>query len=447
MGVAVANKAASAKGFDLSQVRNRIIGHIELLPSEILDHPGQAWDHPASQAQALAGILGEVGIVDEILVYKSERAGGKWVTPDGHLRKSLDPKKLWPCTVLDLTDTEADYVLATKDPVAMMKQTNAAALDALLASVESSNQAVQEMLADVAKKAGLYLDREPQEAADAQTDNGEALRDGWGTDVGQLWGLGKHRLLIGDCADTASVARVLDGKKAQLIVTSPPYAVGKEYEVGVAFSEHLRLLRAFADSCLAALVPGGFIFINFQDIAPREFAGPLTNSKRPCIYPISKDYWQIFHEERHCDLYAQRIWYKPFARLVMPMWSLQNSTAHQQEWEHLWTWRVPGGSGDRRTDWDVSVRAVWDTRDELADKPLEMHVAAFPPGIPERALRSHSMSGEIVLDPFCGSGTTLIACEHLGRLGRGIELEPTYAAVILQRWVDTFGVKPELIDG
>lgn len=158
MGVAVANKAASAKGFDLSQVRNRIIGHIELLPSEILDHPGQAWDHPASQAQALAGILGEVGIVDEILVYKSERAGGKWVTPDGHLRKSLDPKKLWPCTVLDLTDTEADYVLATKDPVAMMKQTNAAALDALLASVESSNQAVQEMLADVAAKAGLYIE-------------------------------------------------------------------------------------------------------------------------------------------------------------------------------------------------------------------------------------------------------------------------------------------------
>jgi len=144
--------------FDLSRVRNRIIEHIELLPSEILDHPGQAWDHPESQARALAGILEEVGIVDEILVYRSERANGAYVTPDGHLRKSLDPRKPWPCTVLDLTDEEADYVLATKDPVGMMKKTNAEALDALLSSVSSANQAVQEMFADIAQRSGLYLD-------------------------------------------------------------------------------------------------------------------------------------------------------------------------------------------------------------------------------------------------------------------------------------------------
>lgn len=157
--------ASSSSIFDLSQVRNRIIGHVELLPSEILDHPGQAWDHPTAQANALVGILEEVGIVDEILIYKSERAGGKYVTPDGHLRKSLDPQKPWPCTILDLSDEEADYVLATKDPVGMMKQTNAAALDALLSSVSSSNQAVQEMLADVAAQAGLYL--EPRKARGA----------------------------------------------------------------------------------------------------------------------------------------------------------------------------------------------------------------------------------------------------------------------------------------
>ena len=144
--------------FDLSTVRNRIIGHVELLPAEILDHPGQAWDHPRAQAEILTGILHEVGIVDEILVYKSARAGNKYVTPDGHLRKSLDPRKKWPCTVLDLSDEEADYVLATKDPVAMLKQTNAAALDALLASVSSNNAAVQQMFADIATQAGLYLE-------------------------------------------------------------------------------------------------------------------------------------------------------------------------------------------------------------------------------------------------------------------------------------------------
>lgn len=159
LGGIVTGKTTASQGFDLSRVRTRIIGHIELMPGDILDHPGQAWDHPTAQAEALVGILEEVGIVDEILVYKSERANGAWVTPDGHLRKSLDPSKPWPCTVLDLTDAEADYVLATKDPVGMMKRTNAEALDALLSSVESGNKAVQEMLADVAAKAGLYIER------------------------------------------------------------------------------------------------------------------------------------------------------------------------------------------------------------------------------------------------------------------------------------------------
>lgn len=158
LGGIVAGKTTTSQGFDLARVRTRIIDHIELMPGEILDHPGQAWEHPLAQAEALVGILEEVGIVDEILVYRSERAGGAWVTPDGHLRKSLDPNKPWPCTVLDLTDADADYVLATKDPVGMMKRTNAAALDALFASVESSNKAVQEMLADVAAKAGLYIE-------------------------------------------------------------------------------------------------------------------------------------------------------------------------------------------------------------------------------------------------------------------------------------------------
>jgi hypothetical protein len=60
--------AASKGRFDLGAVRNRIVGHVELLPTEIQDHPGQAWDHPEFQAKALMGVLGELGIIDELLV-------------------------------------------------------------------------------------------------------------------------------------------------------------------------------------------------------------------------------------------------------------------------------------------------------------------------------------------------------------------------------------------
>ena len=278
------------------------------------------------------------------------------------------------------------------------------------------------------------------EAPEAEMDRAEELREKWQTALGQLWiipsksGVGEHRLICGDCTDRAVVDRVMRGEKAVLTVTSPPYGVGKEYEEDVSFEQHLILLRSFADLAIGITTPGGFIFTNFDEIAAQSHAGPLTGSNRQCIYLISKDYWQIFHVERNCDLYAQRIWYKPFNRLQQPFWTYHTSIPHYQEWEHIWTWRIPGGNGDRVCDWDISVHAVWDTRDEATDdKPLTRHVAAFPVGIPERAIKAHSLNGEIVYEPFSGSGTVLMVSEQLARQCRAIEISPAYVAVSLER--------------
>jgi hypothetical protein len=195
---------------------------------------------------------------------------------------------------------------------------------------------------------------------------------------------------------------------------------------------------------VAVVRHGGFVFINFSEIAAQSHVKPLTGIDGQCVYPISKDYWTIFHDELGCALYAQRVWVKPFARLQQPFWTYHTSIPHHQEWEHLWTWRVPGGgSTDACYEWDVSVHAVWDTRNEsVDDHPLTRHVAAFPGGIPERAIRAHSAQGALVLDPFLGSGTTLVACERLGRHGRGIELHPPYVAVCLERWLTMTGERP-----
>ena len=242
------------------------------------------------------------------------------------------------------------------------------------------------------------------------------------------------------------VERATKGILADLCVTSPPYSVGKEYETGVEFGEHLNLLSGMADRMIESVKPGGFIFTNFGEIAAQSHAGPLTGSDRQCIYPISLDYWRIFHTERNCDLYAYRIWYKPFNRLQQPFWSYKTSIPHYQEFEHIWTWRTPGGDKDECHNWDISVRAVWDTREESTDdRPLTRHVAAFPVCLPERAVKAHSGIGELIIEPFLGSGTTLVACERLGRLGRGIEISPAYVAVSLQRLAD-MGLEPELVE-
>ena len=145
------------KQFELAGiVRNRIVERQMLRPGDLLDHPGQWRDHTDAQAQAMAGILREVGIASTLKAWRSERAGGGLVTWDGHLRKSLDPDLEWPVDILDITDAEADYLLSVFDPVSAMATADAGALDALLSSVQSGEAAVQSMLAELAEGAGLY---------------------------------------------------------------------------------------------------------------------------------------------------------------------------------------------------------------------------------------------------------------------------------------------------
>lgn len=262
--------------------------------------------------------------------------------------------------------------------------------------------------------------------------------------TGDLWLLGEHRLLCGDCTKAEDVERVMDGKRAQMGLTSPPYAVGKEYEKGVTFEQHLELLRNVAKRGLDAITPGGFFFVNFDEIAAQSHAGPITGAPRQCLYLISLDYWRIFRELAY-ELYAQRVWYKPFNRLKQPFWTYHTSIPHYQEWEPIWTWRIPGGDGDDVYDWDISSRAVWDTRAEATeDRPLTRHVAAFPVGIPERAMRAHSAKGHIVWEPFSGSGTTIIAAETLNRRCYAIEIEPRYVDVAVKRWEQFTGKKAVL---
>jgi hypothetical protein len=74
-------------------------------------HPGNWREHPAAQAEALKGVLAEVGIAGALLAYRSERQGGALVVIDGHLRKDAAPQR-WPVLILDVDDAEADYLLA-----------------------------------------------------------------------------------------------------------------------------------------------------------------------------------------------------------------------------------------------------------------------------------------------------------------------------------------------
>jgi len=134
--------------------RNRIVGYGEEAPDQLMASPWNWRGHGKNQQNALAGTLDEIGWLQNILVNRTTNH-----IVDGHLRVLLamrhNEEKV-PVTYVELTEAEEKLALATLDPISAMAFSDTEALDALLREVETSNAAVQEMLAGVASEAGLY---------------------------------------------------------------------------------------------------------------------------------------------------------------------------------------------------------------------------------------------------------------------------------------------------
>jgi hypothetical protein len=135
--------------------RNRIVGEAEVSPNDLLANPLNYRVHPRNQVDALAGILGEVGWVQRVIV---NRETGHIV--DGHARVGLAISRMEPTVpvvYVDLTDAEEKLVLATLDPISAMATADKAILDQLLADVSTGDAALQELIARTAETAGIAI--------------------------------------------------------------------------------------------------------------------------------------------------------------------------------------------------------------------------------------------------------------------------------------------------
>jgi ParB-like chromosome segregation protein Spo0J len=169
---------------------NRIIGHGEERVDDLLANPLNFRLHPDNQQQALAGGIDQIGFIRSLTV--NQRTGR---VVDGHLRVTLAARSnvdSLPVEYVDLTEEEEALALAMLDPIAAMAATDKQKLDELLRQVQSDDERVQAMLAEMAEREGLdYGKAEPAEDPGAQVDKAEELREKWGVEPGQLWGLGK----------------------------------------------------------------------------------------------------------------------------------------------------------------------------------------------------------------------------------------------------------------
>lgn len=142
-----------AKGKKLETIRDRIVDLRRVRASDLRPNPKNWRKHPASQQNALRGVLAEVGYVDALIA--RELPDGTLEIVDGHLRAETTPDTEVPVLVVDLSEAEAAKVLATFDPLSAMAEADANLLDELLREVETGSEDLAKMLTDLAEDAGI----------------------------------------------------------------------------------------------------------------------------------------------------------------------------------------------------------------------------------------------------------------------------------------------------
>lgn len=274
--------------------------------------------------------------------------------------------------------------------------------------------ALREMLA--AETAATGEDPGPQ------VDKAAELQAKWSTSTGQLWQLGEHRLICGDCTDAAVVARVMGGEKAQVLWADPPF--------GIAYTGH----GASKDGRANKFAP------IVGDAAPDPSWLPMWLPEQGAVY--LKTTWQVLHDWETairdlCRLRAHIIW----DRCSHSAGEVIGGYATQSE---IVLFASTGEHRISRFDTDVwrIPRATTGAPEQRTGHPYES-----PVELPQRAIENSSEIGHVIADPFLGSGTTLIACERLGRRCRAVEIDPGYVAVALERWATMTGQTPDLLDG
>jgi len=399
----------------MMQVRDRVVELRRVRAGDLLPNPKNWRRHPPQQQNALRAMLADVGYADALLA--RETAAGLMLV-DGHLRAETTPDSLVPVLVLDVDEVEADKLLATLDPLAGMAVADEEALSELMASVSIPSE---DLLRELERLSGQ--DGPPQGLTDP--DAVPAVPEEPVTKPGDLWVLGKHRVLCGDATDANALAHLMAGERAGLMWTDPPYGVdyvGKtERALTITNDGSSGLPRLLTDAFAAAgamLAPGAAIYV-----AHPAGAGSVTFGM--CFVAAG---WRL-HETL--------VWVKN--RLV-----LGHSDYHYRHEPLLYGYKPGGGRrgrggagwyGDNRQDSVLEVDRPAASREHPTAKPVEL-VA--------RCVANSSPPGGLVLDPFMGSGSTLIACEEFGRKGRGMEIDPRYCDVVVRRWEDFTGGKAVL---
>jgi DNA modification methylase len=390
---------------------------VRLWPVEkLIPYARNARTHSDEQVAQVAASIAEFGWTNPIL------AGADGVIIAGHARL-LAARKLGmtevPVIALDhLTEAQRRALVLADNRLALNAGWDEEMLRVELGSLEEdgfnlellgfSDDELEQLLQDpdTGSKDGLSDEDAVPETPDLAV-----------TAPGDVWLMGNHRLLCGDSTSMDAIERVLAGGLADMVFTDPPYNVN----YGATMKDKLRgNKRKIANDNLGA---------EFEQFLKDACAGVLAVTKGAVYICMSSS-------ELHTLEKAFREAGGHWSTFVI--WAKNTFTMGRSDYQRQYEPILYG--------WKEGVEHYWcGARDQgdvwFVKKPIanDLHPTMKPVELVERAIRNSSKPRDTILDPFGGSGTTLIACEKTGRHARLIEVEPRYCDVIVRRWQEFTG--------
>ena len=383
--------------------------------ARLVPYARNARTHSDAQIAQIAASIAEFGFTNPIL------AGSDGVIVAGHGRLAAAQKlgiETVPVVVLDhLTPTQRRALVIADNRIAENAGWDEAMLQVELAALQEDSFDLSLTGFDADALADLLAGEETTN--DGQTDDDVApeIPETPASRLGDVWVCGEHRVLCGDATDADSYTRLLADEPMDMVFTDPPYNVnyansakdkmrGKERAI---LNDNLG--EGFYDFLLAALTPtlahcrgGVYVAMSSSELDTLQSAFRAAGGK-----------WSTFI-----------IWAKNTFTL--------GRADYQRQYEPiLYGW--PEGKS-RHWCGDRDQGDVWQIKKPLKN---DLHPTMKPVELVERALRNSSRPGDSVLDPFGGSGTTLIAAEKSGRRAWLMELDPKYVDVIVRRWQEWSG--------
>ena len=446
----------------------------------LLPHARNSRTHSDAQVAQVAGSIREFGWTNPILV------DGEGVIIAGHARllaaRKLGMEEVPVIVLAHLTPVQKRALVIADNKLALNAGWDEETLRVEIESLQEDGFDLdvvgfseEEIRVLLAHNAG---DPEAEAESPGEDKTPEAPVDPVSR-TGDIWAIGPHRIICGDCRDSGTVAQLFQGARANVVITSPPYATQREYDPASGFKpvppeEYSGWFRDVAANIAAILAADGSYLLNIKEHADD---GERSLYVKDLVIAHRRQWGWRFVDEfcwRKTDNGVPGGWGNRFKNAWEPVFHFcrqqeikfrPQSVGHVSEDCFDYSPNNPkstSGSGLLGTGARGSAAGQQGAADEdgrftgiarpsnvvevKSESGQGSHSAPFPRTLVEFFVKAFSDAGDIVFDPFLGSGTTMAAAHVLGRTGYGLEISPAYCDVILRRMANLAGGEPVLAE-